>query len=68
MASFVASTAMFLGIYYIDVRPMRRAGERKAFTLGWIVLILGYALLSLSSFGLVVPSPIVFVERLLGVL
>jgi len=67
MASFVVSTAVLLGIFYMDLWPRWGEGQRFLFLLGLCFLLFGYTLLALTSFGVEVPSPISLLGWLIGV-
>ena len=66
MAAFVLSTAVLLGILYLDVWPGRKLVFGPVFSLSLTLLLLGYLLLALTSLGIQVPSPLGLLGWLIG--
>ena len=66
MAAFVVSTAVLLGILYVDVRPRRKALRGRVCAISLTLLLAGYLLLTLTSFGVQTPSPIRVLGQLIG--
>lgn len=67
MASFIASTAAVLIIFFVDTRPKWKTQSKKMFWLSVVFLFSGYVLLALVSFEIRPPSPLLIFEKAVGV-
>ena len=62
MDAFTVSTVACLTVFLSTLVPRWKAGEKKIFWIGICFLVCGYAFLSVVSFGIRPPSPLLFFE------
>lgn len=63
MASFIASTAAFLIIFFFDTRPKWKLPSKKMFWLSFIFLLSGYIILAFVSFNVYLIRPLMPFEK-----